>query len=102
MTLEPIYFGPHADNSLLGTVAVGYEMNGDVARQVAQVAASQVAIVCGPTLVVSTLNGVQSAELRSALLSRLPSRAQSDWKLGNESFVVTSLALNPSVLRRSP
>ncbi len=94
--LEPIYFGPHDNNSLLGTVAVGYEMNQGVARQVAQVAASQVAILCGPTVVVSTLNADQAEQLRSILPSQPAVHGQADWKLGKEKFVVTSLSLNPS------
>ena len=56
VVLAPIYFGPSTDNSLLGVVAVGDEMNAAVAHQVSQIAASQVTIVCGSTVVVSTLN----------------------------------------------
>ena len=66
--LAPIYFGPRADNALLGVVAVGYEMNAAVARQVSQVAASQVAIVSGQTVVVSTLNPEQNE--RTAVAAR--------------------------------
>ena len=67
VVLAPIYFGPRSDNALLGVVAVGYEMNAAVARQVSQVAASQVAILSGDTVVVSTLNPEQTAKLRSQL-----------------------------------
>ena len=47
VVLAPIYFGPRSDNTMLGVVAVGYEMNAAVAHQVSQVAASEVAIACG-------------------------------------------------------
>ena len=72
VVLAPIYFGPRSDNALLGVVAVGYEMNAAVARQVGQVAASQVAILSGNTVVVSTLNPEQSGELKSQLRQPLP------------------------------
>jgi signal transduction histidine kinase len=95
VVLAPIYFGPRTDNALLGVVAVGYEMNRAVAREVSQVAASQVAIVCDKTVVVSTLNGEQTGELNAHLTSDAVAAGPTDWKLGKESFVVSSLTLDP-------
>jgi signal transduction histidine kinase len=97
VVLKPIYFGPPADNALLGVVAVGDEMNAAVAHEVSQIAASQVAIVCGREVVVSTLNSEQSGELRAHLSEVLP-RGPTDWKLGRESFIASSLALNTGEL----
>ncbi len=95
VVLAPIYFGPQSDNTLLGVVAVGYEMNAAVAHQVSQVAASQVAIVCGDAVVVSTLNSEQTSDLR-AQLSRISAPPGSvNWNLGKESYVVSALTLNP-------
>ena len=93
VVLAPIYFGPRSDNELLGVVAVGYEMNAVLARQVSQVAASQVAILCGPTVVVSTLSPEQTRELGPHIPATLNGSA--NWKLGDESFVVSALTLNP-------
>ena len=93
--LAPIYFGPSTDNSLLGVVAVGDEMNAAVARQVSQIAASQVTIVCGSDVVVSTLNPAQRSEVEAYLKGQSIPRGPTDWKLGGESFVVSSLALDP-------
>ncbi len=95
VVLAPIYFGPRSDNALLGVVAVGYEMNAAVARQVSQVAASQVAILSGDTVVVSTLNAEQTGELRSQLATSPAPAGAANWKLGKESFVVSTLTLNP-------
>src|SRR5579863_9529485 len=72
VVLAPIYFGPQSDNTLLGVVAVGYEMNAAVAHQVSQVAASQVAILSGDTVVVTTLNPQQTGELSSQLAALPP------------------------------
>jgi signal transduction histidine kinase len=92
VVLAPIYFGPRSDNALLGVVAVGYEMNAAVARQLSQVAASQVAILSDQTVVVSTLNPEQAQELPTQLAG-LSTRV--NWKLGKESFVASALVLNP-------
>ena len=95
VVLAPIYFGPQSDNTLLGVVAVGYEMNAALAHQVSQVAASQVAIVCGDAVVVSTLNSEQTSDLRAHLSSISAAPGSVNWKLGKESFVVSALTLNP-------
>jgi len=96
VVLKPIYFGPPSDNALLGIVAVGAEMNAAVAHEVSQIAASQVAIVCGRDVVVSTLNPEQSGELRTVLSAAAIPRGPTDWKLGKEKFIASSLALDPS------
>jgi len=96
VVLAPIYFGPRSDNALLGIVAVGYEMNAAVARQVGQVAASQVAILSDDKVVVSTLNPEQTGELKSQLATSPAPAGPADWKLGKESFVVSALTLNPN------
>lgn len=95
VVLAPIYFGPPSDNTLLGVVAVGYEMNASVARQVSQVAASQVAIVCGDAVVVSTLSSEQTADLPRHLSNPATSLGSANWRLGKESYVVSALTLNP-------
>ena len=41
--------GPRPSNSILGTVAIGYEINATVAHELARVAAGQVAVVCSGT-----------------------------------------------------
>ena len=92
--LAPIYFGPKASNSILGTMAIGYEINANVAHEVARVAAGQVAVVCSGREVVSTISTAGVAELQRALAARDPSEWPLDVKLGNESFVVASLFLN--------
>ncbi len=96
VVLTPIYFGPRSDNALLGLVAVGYEMNAAVARQVSEVAASQVAILSGDAVVVSTLSSEQTAELKAQLANGSAPAGPANWKLGQESYVVSALTLNPN------
>lgn len=92
--LVPIYFGPKASNSILGTVAIGYEINEIVAHEVARVAGGQVAVVCSGKDDVSTINAADVDELQRALAAHDATAWPLDVKLGNESFVVASLALN--------
>jgi signal transduction histidine kinase len=93
--LEPIYIGLRTNNSVLGEVAVGYEINDQVARQVSKVAASEVAILCQQALVVTTLNPTQAAEFSGGVQQETIPGLPTDLKLGNENFVVASLVLNP-------
>ena len=91
--LAPIYFGPESSNSVLGTVAIGYEINQNVAHELARVASGQVAVVCAGSEVVSTVESSEVQKLQKALAAR-NSDEPVEVKLGNESFVVASLALN--------
>jgi signal transduction histidine kinase len=95
VVLAPIYFGPATENTVLGLVAVGYEMNNSVAQQVGQISASQVAISCGNSLVVSTLSAEQSNDLHNLLTSAATPAGPVNWTLGRESYVLASLTLNP-------
>ena len=61
--LKPIYFGPAAENRLLGFLVIGYEIDDRLASQVSRIAASQVAFYYGDAVVKTTLTPVQEAEL---------------------------------------
>ncbi len=95
--LAPIYFGPRASNSILGTVAIGYEINATVAHELARVAAGQVVVVYAGKQVVSTINAADVNQLQQALVEHDASAWPLNVKLGNESFMVASLALNQGV-----
>ena len=96
--IQPIYFGSAVDNSLLGVLAMGYEVDDRVAAEVSQIASSQVAFQYGNVLAVSTLRPHQQlelanhhthADLRAAL-------GPEDILLGGERFLATSVSLTPS------
>lgn len=93
--LKTIYFGPSANNSVLGVVAIGYEFNDQLARQVSQIAASEVAIVCQGALVASTLNPAQAAEFVGYVHQHNVPGEPKDLNVGKETFVATALVLNP-------
>lgn len=97
VSLQPIYFGPSSDNTLLGVLAVGYEVDDRLAQQVSQIASSQVAFRYGMDIVVSTL----PARLQEKLAQEgnlIPSRAAlgpQDIHLADERFLSTSVELAP-------
>ena len=94
--LTPIYFGPQSSNSQLGTVVIGYEINQNVAHELARVAAGQVVVVCSGQEVVSTIGSADVDKLQQASAASSSSGEPLEIKLGSEHFLVTSLALNRS------
>ena len=97
VSLQPIYFGAPSDNRLLGFLAVGYEIDDRVARELSQIAGSQVAFRYGADLVRSTLPPAQQAEFRrlDSGNARATAPAPSEVQLGSERFLVSSLDLGP-------
>ena len=92
--LKPIYFGAPADNRLLGFLAIGFEIDDRVASQVSRIATSQVAFYYGDTIVKSTLNPINEAELARQGVIRSPVGSDPvQVQLGDERFLATSLDL---------
>jgi signal transduction histidine kinase len=95
--IQPVYFGAAAQDSPLGTVALGHEIDDHTARDVARIAASEVAFYYGDRLALSTLTPSQEREL-SRQLAALRSASASeteDIQLGDERFLMTSIDLDP-------
>jgi signal transduction histidine kinase len=94
--LQPIYFGPPAENRVFGSLAVGYEINDQVVSNTSQVAGSQVAFWYGRTLAKSTLKQQQAEEL-GGRVDQLSSsnHAPGEIQLGEEQFLTTSVELTP-------
>src|SRR5882724_13033836 len=86
--LKPIYFGPAAENRLLGFLVIGYEIDDRVASQVSRTAASQVAFYYGDSIVRSTLSPFQEAELtrQHTLRSASGLSEPQEVQLGDERF----------------
>jgi signal transduction histidine kinase len=96
--LQDIYFGHAAENRMLGSLVLGYEIDEQVARDVSRVAASEVAFRYGEAIVRSTLTPAQEAELL-----RLPANQFAEGaavpdqvRLGEERFLTTSIDLSSS------
>jgi signal transduction histidine kinase len=92
--VQPIYFGPPNANSSLGVLAVGYEVDNRVAREISQIAASQVAFSYEKTIAVSTLSPGQESELaRQANAGLRLDPGDIDIQLENERYLASSLEL---------
>jgi signal transduction histidine kinase len=95
--LQPVYFGAASDNSPLGVMAIGYEINDQVARDISRVASSQVAFRYGDSLVVSTFSPSEEAQMQGRIHDALPGSANrgSEIQIGGEKFLYTSIDLAP-------
>jgi len=97
--LRPIYFGTPKTGSVLGILGVGHEISETVAAEVSRVASGQVAVFYGNKLTVSTLQQRPESELASATLmsSGLIGAGPTEIRLGDETFLATTVELAPSV-----
>lgn len=97
--LQPIYFGPAKNDSLLGVLCVGHEISEGLAMELSRIASSQVAFFYGNTLIVSTLQPEQRSGL--ARLSPNPADVSSPipqgFRLGEEEFLATTVELAPGI-----
>ena len=94
--LQPIYFGPASEGKVFGSLAVGYEINDQVARDASRVAGSQVAFWYGGKVARSTLSSTQETQL-AANHSGATSEQPDEVQLGDERFLATSVNLAPGV-----
>jgi signal transduction histidine kinase len=95
--LQPIYFGAAADNNPLGIMAIGYEINDHIARDISRVASSQVAFRYGNALVVSTFSPAQEAEMQARTRGSIQgfSEQGNETQVAGERFLYTSVDLAP-------
>lgn len=92
--LKPIYFGTPADGHLLGILAIGYEMDADVARDISLVSGSQVVFRYGDAVVVSTLPPAQESELSEELPNLTLSTTPQELQVGRERYLAASFDLS--------
>jgi signal transduction histidine kinase len=93
--LQDIYFGPASGHQVLGYLLLGYEIDDRVARDLSRVAASEVALRYGDSIVRSTLKPAQESELlRVGPRTAAGGPPQGDQiRLGQERFLATAVDL---------
>ena len=96
VSIQPIYVGERSEGNIEGYLVLGYEIDDAVARELSQVAASQVVFLYGSTLVRSTLSPLQETDLvqHTELSSNTASEAR-EIQLGQERFLATKVDLAP-------
>jgi signal transduction histidine kinase len=94
--LKSIYFGPPVGGSTLGVLGVGYEVDSSVAKEVSQIASSEVAFRYDGNVVVTTLTPSQQAQIitQHDLLSGDSTQAPRLLQLAGEQFLATSVRLS--------
>ena len=99
VSIQPIYVGTRAEGLIEGYAVLGYEIDDAVARELSQVAASQVVFLFGDTLVRSTLSPLQETELiqHSGITAGGKVPEPAEIQLGQERFLVTRVDLTPGV-----
>jgi len=65
--LRPIVAGSESEQRELGVLAVGYEVNSAVARQLALVSGSQIALATNGEIIASTLSSGEESQLQSRI-----------------------------------
>ncbi|WP_263366668.1 sensor histidine kinase [Edaphobacter bradus] len=94
VALEPLWFGSSASGTQLGSVAVGYAIDTQVAREVSEAAAADVAFVVDGRVVVSTLKPELQQQLatQAGALSGL-TNTDRRIRLGGEDYLVASASV---------
>ena len=94
LSIQPLYFGPPANGSQLGYVVLGYAIDHQVAREVSEAAAADVAFLVDGDIAATTVPSARLADLsmRSQTLdatNALPQRIQ----LGGETYMAAASKL---------
>ncbi len=92
--LKPVYFGPAADNRVLGFLVVGYEIDPRVASQIGRIAGSKVAFSYDGTVATTTLTPDLAQHLAADGLAQF--QQAHAVQLGSERFLETTVDLTPN------
>jgi signal transduction histidine kinase len=93
--LQRIYFGSPEDETPIGILAVGYEIDNAVAADVSRVASSQVAFLYDKSIVVTTVPSADREEIANRLNTLTATGpAPREIQLGSERFLATSVRLS--------
>jgi len=91
--VQPIYFGARTQYAQIGVLALGFEVDAKVARDVARIASSQVAFQHENDLAVTTIPAAQQRELPGQLGT---DGSPMEITLAGEQFLATSVRLSPA------
>jgi signal transduction histidine kinase len=95
--IQPIYFGSSSQNTTIGLLVVGHEVDERATKDLSAVASSEVAFRFGDLPVASTLAATQQIEFARQLSGNLTnlSGTPRDIQLGAERYVVATVSLSP-------
>ncbi len=93
VAMRPIYLGEAERNHVIGFLALGSEINDKVARELSQVAGSQVIFRANDALVRSTVPPAQERDASAQLSASALERAPREISLGEEKFLAEDVQL---------
>jgi len=94
--LEPISFGSAAEGGVLGVLAIGYEADASLARDVSRIAGGEVSISYGDKAIVSTLRPSQESAMAAVRRGASLAAAPTQITLDGERFIASTLDLDSS------
>jgi signal transduction histidine kinase/CheY-like chemotaxis protein len=94
--LQPIYFGAAGQNTLLGFLALGHEIDTSAARDFSKIVSSEIIFRCGNSVVASTLPADDgNSQTRSTLSGGgIGAAASEELQIGKERYLVTTVSLS--------
>jgi signal transduction histidine kinase len=94
--IQPIYFGPAADQTSVGLLAVGHEVNQRAAMEFASVASGEVAFNYEGAPVASSLSPALQADLAQRFRERaqVPASEAQEIQLGSERYLAKTVNLS--------
>jgi signal transduction histidine kinase len=95
MIVQPLYFGANEHATVLGYVAMGNSIDQQLAREVRQASAAEVAFTSRGEVVASTLSPELEQQLRIATGSDPVENSSENIFLGNERYLAAVLSLSP-------
>jgi len=94
--MQPIFFGSGAERGLLGVLAVGYEADERLAREVSRIAGSEVSIAYGEVPIVSTLRPARESAMATVRRAARLTASPAEITLDGERFIASTLDLDSS------
>jgi signal transduction histidine kinase len=93
--LRPITAGTDRERRQLGILAVGYQIDANVAEQLALVAGGPIALTTGDKIIASTLSPADQAELEQLIAKRFGAgTASGELALGSEQYETASVVIH--------
>jgi signal transduction histidine kinase len=94
VSIQPLYFGPPVNGTKLGYVVIGYAIDHEVAQQVSEAAAADVAFLVDGDISATTLSTERFSELRQQSRALdIMSAAPRTIRLNRESYIAAASAL---------
>jgi signal transduction histidine kinase/ActR/RegA family two-component response regulator len=91
--LQPIYFGAAKQNSTMGVLAVGHEIDDRAAGDFSKIVSSDIVVRCSGATVATTLPGAPS-DAFSRLASLAHGDAAQEIQVGHERYLVSTVSLS--------